>query len=69
MVQYIMSHKPLLHVLTRVSLIWINLKVGYVTQIAIRNSAFPRTWISLITLGSGLRPHVNGALEGATIST
>ena len=45
----VMSHKPRLHILTRVSLIWIiNPKVGYVTRITIRISAFTRTRISLI---------------------
>ena len=51
MVQYMMSHKPHLHVLTWVSLIWINPKVGYVTRITIQISAFTQTQISLIRIG------------------
>ena len=46
-----MSHKPRLHVLTWVSLIWINPKVGYVTRITIQINAFTRTQISLIRIG------------------
>ena len=50
-----MSHKPRLHVLTWVSLIWINPKVGYVTWITIPISAFTQTQISLILTRIGIR--------------